>query len=139
MMNQLDRQVSKLIKCLNSGIFDSTVITGTNTDLKAFHKNLIRKLPSESYSVESLDLTDSEHLISNVDNRKEINLVVVLGLEHFLPMENRTFALRTILDTGKHQGLKSVIFCEANHYAQHFTDLNAPFYKFCLCMPLSTE
>jgi hypothetical protein len=54
-------------------------------------------------------------------------------------MENKTFALRTLLDTGKHQALKSVIFCEENHYSQHFTDRNAPFYKFCLCTPLSTE
>jgi hypothetical protein len=136
-MDEIDAQVSKLVKWLNKGLFDSTVVIGTNKVLKTFHRKLVGKLAFEPYSVECLDLTAPKHLFNTVDNQKKANLIVVWGLEQYLPFENRTFALRTKLDIGKHQNLKSVIFCEENCYTAHFKNHDAPFYLFCLCTHLS--
>ena len=139
MIDGLDSQVSKLISCLNTGLTDSTVVTGSVQALEAFHDRLVAQLFSGSFQVGYIDLTAYEHRIRTIDDGKEVNLTIVWGLECFLPLENRTYALRTMLDTGKHQGVTSVIFCEESHYVSHFTDHDAPFYKFCLRTPISEE
>ena len=135
----MNSQVSKLISCLNIGLTDSTVVTGSAQALKYFHERLVVLLASEPIQAGYLDLTANEYRVCGVDDNEDIKLVIVWGLEYFLPFENRTYALRTMLDTGKHQGLKSVIFCEENHYMSHFTDHDAPFYQFCLRTPVGAE
>jgi hypothetical protein len=138
-MYEIDIQVSRLVKWLNTGLIESTVLIGTNEVLKTFHKKLIDKLPTEPCLMNFLDFSANEYEINITNNLKEVRLIIVRDLEQLSPLQDKIFSLRTWLDSAKHEGYKSIIFCEEDQYTAHFKDRDAPFYNFCLCTHLSTE
>jgi hypothetical protein len=129
----LKAQVDKLIVHFNSGLFNHTVITGTEIELECFQAALKNKFKIIKQSVYELELTTSALIL----NKKEDgDLLFVSGLQNLPAQHSNTYAIRTHLDKGVYTQIRSFIFCEAESYEKHFKDYNAPFYKFCLQYPL---
>jgi len=125
--------LDKLINCLNMGLSSHLVITGSETDIDRFQIDLKRRLENEGKSTSEL-LCTNEPLELNQCEQTDILLVKGLGCLHAL--HANSYAIRSYLDIGTYNNIRSVIFCETEHYARHFNDYNAPFYQFCLHCPI---
>jgi len=125
----LDDQADKLIIHFISGLFNHTVITGTELELECFQAALKNKFKIMKQSIYELELTTSDLILNQ---QEDSDLLFVSGLQN-LPVQHRnTYAIRTYLDKGIYTNISSFIFCETESYAMHFKDYDAPFYRFCL-------
>ena len=133
----MDNALNKLMRVFDIGISHGVVLTGSAEELLAFREKLIGKLNEESVKVIPLDLSGSWLSdVTCIEEPDTKDMVLVWGLEYLSPQENRTYSLRTTLDRMKHGGPQFAIFCENACYSAHFNDYSAPFYHFCLRMPV---
>ncbi len=131
----MNAQVEKLISALKIGISDCVVVTGSIIELTDFRDQAIDSLAEASFQVSQVDLYSDDPQPSRTDN--DVDVLILWGLEQLSPHDNRSYAIRTYLDKAKYQGLRSIIFCENDSYRAHFMDYDAPFYHFCLRLPVS--
>jgi len=129
-------EIEKLMKHLNAGLFSHLVVTGGEQNLEQFQDSLKQKLESEGQSTCELQCTTEELKLSQ---NEKVDLLFVKGLENLPVQHSNTYAIRAYLDAGTYNNLRSVIFCETEHYIKHFNDYDAPFYKFCLQYPISDD
>ncbi|KZY45116.1 hypothetical protein A3757_19820 [Oleiphilus sp. HI0117] len=132
MISDLD----KLINYLNMGLSSHIVITGSERNIEQFQIDLKGRLESEGKSTREL-LCTTEHL--DLNQCKEVDSLLVKGLGDLPAQHNNSYAIRTYLDMGTYNKLRSIIFCETEHYTRHFNDYNAPFYQFCLHCPIGND
>ena len=128
--------IDKLITHLNAGLFSHLVVTGSERNLEKFQTGLKQKLESEGKSTCELQCTTED---IKLNQNEKVDLLFVKGLENLPVQHANTYAIRAYLDAGTYNNLRSIIFCETGHYAKHFNDYDAPFYKFCLQYPISDD
>jgi hypothetical protein len=129
MNDALAEEVKKLLKHLEVGIFNHIIISGSKEKLNDLYDLLWQECQSLNMKASQFEVTiDSIHSIPNLDYT---GLMFIKGLEYLKPKQNATYALRSRLDVGQFQGLKSYIFCEQSAFHNHFYDSEAPFYLFC--------
>jgi len=126
----MNTQVERLISALKIGISDCVVVTGSMIELTDFRDQAIDILAEASFQVSQMDLHSYHPRPSRTDN--DVDVLILWGLEQLSPQDNRSYSIRTHLDKARHQGLRSIIFCENSSYRAHFLDHDAPFYHFCL-------
>lgn len=127
--------MDKLINCLSMGLSSHIVITGSELDIEQFQIDLMRRLEKEGKSTREL-LCTTEHL--DLNQCEQVDFLLVKGLGYLPAQHNNSYAIRTYLDMGTYNKLRSVIFCETEHYSRHFNDYNAPFYQFCTRYPIGS-
>lgn len=134
--DRMDKDITNVIHSLKSGLIPIIVITGTLDEMRQYREVLMDMLAQEVFQLNQLDLTTDDQPIVPANNEQKVELLIVWGLERLSPQNNRTYALRSFLDTSKYQGLKTIMFCESDAYRAHFGNYAAPFYQFCLRHPI---
>jgi hypothetical protein len=127
--------VVKVIRGIEVGIV-SMVITGSEDNLKRIKGLLKFELGHKGINVSEIAFTNHDQDMKFSQSEDKNDLVFVSGLEILMPKDQNTYAIRSYLDQGKHFNLRSIIFCESSFYAAHFNDYDAPFYQFCLQLPI---
>ena len=130
----MNTPIERLILTLKTGLSDGVVVTGSMIELTDFRDQAIYKLGETSFQVSQMDLYSDDPQPSRTDN--DVDVLILWGLEQLSPQGNRSYAIRTHLDTARHQGLRFIIFCEDSRYRAHFLDHDAPFYHFCFRLPV---
>tara|TARA_R110002072_G_scaffold303068_1_gene492516 strand:- start:1415 stop:1831 length:417 start_codon:yes stop_codon:yes gene_type:complete len=128
--------MDKLINCLSMGLSSHIVITGSKMDIEQLQIDLKGRLARDGKSTREL-LCTTESL--ELNQCEQVDFLLVKGLGNLPAQHNNSCAIRTYLDMGTYNKLRSIIFCETEHYEKHFNDYNAPFYRFCLDYPLGNE
>jgi hypothetical protein len=109
-------------------------VTGSEADLNSIKDLLKLKLADNDVIVSEVELDRNDIALNQ---SAEINhFLFVTGLEALSPKDDITYAIRSFLDSGKHAGLRFIIFCEKSSYSAHFKDYDAPFYHFCFHHPI---
>ena len=126
----MNTPIERLILTLKTGLSDGVVVTGSMAELTLFREQAIEKLGEASFQVSQIDLYSDDPQPNRTDN--DVDVLILWGLEQLSPHDNRSYSIRTYLDKARHQGLRSIIFCENSSYRAHFLDHDAPFYHFCL-------
>jgi hypothetical protein len=134
----LDDHVKMFMRVLDVGIEQGTVFTASSERLSVFRDHFLKRLQSESIRVIPIDL--SGRWLAETADASEIgsqDLILLWGLECLSPQESRAYSLRSTLDTMKFSGgPRFVIFCDDCRYRDHFNNYDAPFYQFCLRIPV---
>jgi len=125
--------VGELMRCVDIGIA-CIVVTGSDSDLKRVKDVLKIELADNGTLVGEIELDSIEIELNH--SEENTDLVLVSGLEALSPKDSIMYAIRSFLDLGKHTNLRSIIFCETYHYANHFNDYDTPFYHFCFHYPI---
>lgn len=125
----------KLLEHLKSGLFSHILISGTPEAFDNLYVNLVKECRANNLSTFTIEFSNDDP--SYFYQYKVSDVLFVKGLEILPPKHHQAYSLRTMLDAGKHKGLKSFIFCEQTAVKQHFDDYTAPFYRFCLRYSLS--
>ena len=132
----LAEEVKKLLQHLQIGLFNHILISGSKEKLDALYERLWQECQSQKMKASQIIITNES--IHSIPDQEYSGLMLIKGLECLKPKQNETYALRSRLDVGQYQGLKSFIFCEESAVDKHFNDYEAPFYKFCLKHRFST-
>lgn len=131
MMNDLlAEEVKKLFEHLKRGLFNHICISGTKETLDELYACLLQECNSRN--LDALQIIFSDENTDLISETESPEIFLIKGLEFLNPKQNEAYALRSHLDVGQYQGLKSFIFCEQSAVNKHFNDYEAPFYKFCL-------
>ncbi len=135
MNDALAEEVNKLLKHLKLGVFNHILIFGSKEKLDDFYDLLWLECKVQKMKVSQIIITNES--IHTIPYQEYAGLMFIKGLECLKPQQNETFTLRSRLDVGQYQGLKSFIFCEESVVKHHFNDYAAPFYHFCSRYKLS--
>jgi hypothetical protein len=127
--------LDNLTNYLNMGLSGHLVITGSEWDIEQFEIGLKERLESEGKSARELHCTNEPLELNKCE---QTDLLFVKGLGDLPALHANSYAIRSYLDIGTYNNLRSVIFCETEHYSRHFNDYNAPFYQFCSRYPISS-
>ncbi len=131
----LAEEVKKLLQHLQIGLFNHILISGNNEKLNDLYELLWQECQSQKMNASQFIITNES--IHSIPDQEYSGLMLIKGLECLKPKQNETYTLRTRLDVGQFQGLKSFILCEESAVDKHFNDYEAPFYLFCLRHSLS--
>lgn len=129
MNDALAEEVKKLLEHLKLGVFNHILISGTNEKLHNFYELLWQECQTKKMDASQIIITNET--IHSISHQEYSGLMFIKGLEYLDPMQNEAFTLRTRLDVGQYQGIKSFMFCEEKAVKNHFNDYAAPFYHFC--------
>lgn len=127
---------NKIVICLQSKLLSGGVVVGDLAKLSAFKTQLITQLNDENVISTWLDLTDLQSFKLTASEASS-TLLIIWGLESLTAEHKLTFALRSILDEQRHQGVRYLLFCDEKMYSKHFQQYSAPFYQFCFPIWLS--
>jgi hypothetical protein len=126
----VEEEAIKLLGHMKTGLFSHLLISGTEEALDNLYTQLVRRCDEENISTSVIQFYKDDQSFFYEYKKADILLVKGLG---FLPARhNQAYLLRTLLDVGQYQGLRSFIFCEEQEVRKHFNDYSAPFYRFCL-------
>ena len=132
----LAEEVKKIFEHLKIGLFNHILISGSKEKLDGLYEILWQECQAQNMKASQIIITNES--IHSIPDQEYSGLMFIKGLECLKPKQNETYALRSRLNVGQYQGLKSFIFCEQSAVNNHFNDYEAPFYKFCLKHSLST-
>lgn len=124
-----EEEAIKLLGHMKTGLFSHLLIMGTEDALENLYLQLVRRCQEENISTSVIQFSKDDSSFCYDYEPADILLIKGLG---FLPAKhNQAYSLRTLLDVGQYQGVRSFIFCEESSVKHHFNDYSAPFYRFC--------
>jgi|GEM_PF-1144855 len=121
--------LSGLLNLMRTGIYSGCIAIITDEVPTANMMNRLSEKVCQHYrsvSVWNLSNEFSEHALHG-DNE----MLLVYGLEQFLPDGAVIHSARTRLDIRRNSGMFSIMFLEQTTYKKHFCDSKQPFYLFC--------
>jgi hypothetical protein len=131
-----EEEAVKLLGHMKTGLFSHLLILGTEDALENLYIQLVRRCQEEKISTSVIQFSNDDTSFCYQYEPADILLIKGLG---FLPAKhNQAYSLRTLLDVGQYQGLRSFIFCEESQVRKHFNDYSAPFYRFCTPYQIKT-
>ena len=121
----LAEEVKKLLAQQKLGVFNHILISGSKEKLDDLYELLWQECQSQKMNASQVIITNES--IHSIPDQEYSGLMLIKGLECLKPKQNETYALRSRLNVGQYQGLKSLIFCEEKAVNKHFNDYEAPF------------
>lgn len=119
----------RLFDLMQTGIYSGCVAIITDEAPTAHMMNRLSEKSLQhfrSVAVWNLSNEFAEHALLG-----DTEMLLVYGLEQFLPDGAVIHSARTRLDIRRNSGMFSIMFLEQTTYKKHFCDSKQPFYLFC--------